>query len=162
MSDSKKFHDLIFKPQALIDQEKIDSSASPDDDGFVDVAERIKSYFEKNDVEIRYAIINGYSLSYELNVDFSVVPRPWLAEMLVVAWRTLEKVKIDPAQVPPYDPAETRPPMRERIRLIFNPVLQIEHSTTNMDQLLQVLASVRDSLLAQHEELYPRPVPTTN
>lgn len=147
----------IFKSQAEIDKTSIASADSPNDERFVSIAERVKAYIEEVGIEIRFGVQN-HQLRFELNVDFNMAPRPWVAELLVVAWHSCERKKIDKPTAPirgGHGPLEI--PLTEIIRITYGESPTIEHSIADMETVMRVLASVRDRLLAEHEAANPKP-----
>jgi len=146
----------LEKSQDEIDQKSIEAADSPEDERFVEIAERVKSYLEEEGIEILFTIKN-HQLKFSLGVDYEVVPRPWVAEMLVIAWHQYEKKHVKrpiPTTLPntlgemvSYD---------EIIRIDLGAEPTIEHSVKDLDVVMRVLAGVRDSLLAEQEELRPK------
>lgn len=155
---------LIFKSQTEIDQQVIESAESPEDERFVEIAERVKAYLEEVGIEIRFAV-RDFQLRYELNVDFNIAPRLWVAELLVVAWHSYERRRVDKPTVPRMKVGSSfaDAPLNEIVRLRFvnNERPVIEYSIDSIETVVQVLASVRDGLLAHHEQdQLNRPTPS--
>jgi len=153
---------LIFKSQAEIDQKAIASAESPEDERFVQIAERVKSYIEEVGIEIRFGVRN-FQLRYELNLDLNIAPAPWVAELLVVAWHSCERVRVDRPTTPqrpsirPSDNAVGEIQLTDLIRITYGDTPTLEHSIDDMETVVRVLASVRDRLLAEHEAAHPMP-----
>lgn len=150
---------IIFKSQAEIDQKAIATAESPDDEQFVGIAERVKAYIEEVGIEIRFGI-QDHMMRFEMNVDFNVAPRPWIAELLVATWHSARREQIDRPTASWKKPQGAVPyhPLTDVIRIRFDQgeVPVIEHSIDDMATVVRVLAGVRDRLLADHEEAHPK------
>jgi hypothetical protein len=142
---------IIFKSQSEIDQKAIDHASSPDDERFVEIAERVKAYLEEVGIEIRFCIQHSI-MHHETNLDFNVVSRPWIAEMLVIAWHSAEKRLVDKPTVPHRLRYDGEPIMTDVIRITFGQPVVIEYSLHDLTQVMTVLAAVRDRLIADHED----------